>query len=762
MKKFLVLLLALSLTIPLFACVVGGNESSGSDYISSEESAVSLQIELPYEELTLSVGRTAQLEPIITGANEDDDVIYVSLREQVASVDRDGKITALKPGDTEISVTVRHVTASIFLTVVFGADGIKLNSDSALLAVGDTLSLEATVEPEDVLDKEIFFRSLNEEVATVDDNGTISALTKGEATIEAYTANGKTAQCLVTVLPAAESIELDKAEIQLKEGGSATLSAKILPEDALAEKAVFTSDNESVAVVDQNGVITAKAVGSAKIMVTAGDITAECLITVTETPKVVEVTSVKLDKSDSVLTEGTTLKLNAIISPSNADDKRITFTSSNKSVATVDSKGLVTAVKKGSAVITATATNGKKASITVTVEELNLTEKPVVQTYVYTESDVFVVLGKCEQDATIKVTDGNSVITTKSDHGFYSARVKNNSSTIDIKITATVPGKGESQATEYKVSRKAPNTASGGWAMIPGNDYQFHMRDYNYLDDYLRTNSFSENKLSRIKSNINEKVANFRKYNPNTQVIYAVVPSAAAIYPETMPEYYTPLNKPSRLEQLYEVIEDSDAVLIDLKKVFTEHKNDDLKLYWKTDTHWTDYGAFIAYTEIFNHIKQSFPDAAPRKMSEFNFVEDYYEWGDVAENLGLRSSPLQIIDFKEYNALRVPKFDMPASFSSIKRFVSDRRLTYNPSPNSGNVQDPRLFNTNRDNLPNLLVLCDSYIGQMYDILAERGNSTQYAGMWRYSEYQYNNYLSSLMPDFVIILVVERNLGNIVN
>lgn len=758
MKKFLVLLLVLSLTIPLFACVVGGNESSNSDYISSEESALSLQIELPYEELTLSVGRTAQLEPIITGAKEDDDVIYVSLREQVASVDRDGKITALKPGDTEISVTVRDVTASIMLTVVFGANGIKLASDSALLAVGDTLSLEATVEPEDVLDKEVFFRSLNEEVATIDENGLISALTKGEATIEAYTANGKTAQCLVTVRPVAESIELDKAEIQLKEGGSATLSAKILPEDALAEKAVFTSDNESVAVVDQNGVITAKTVGSTKIMVSAGDITAECLITVTETPKVVEVTTVKLDKGNSTLTEGATLKLTATVLPSNANDKRITFSSSNKSVATVDSKGLVTAVKKGSAFITAAATNGKKASITVTVEELNLTEKPVVQTYVYTESDVFVVLGKCEQNATIKVTDGNSVITTKSDHGYFSARVKNNSSTVDIKITASVPGKGESPATDYRVTRKAPNTSKGSnyWGMIPGDDYQFHMRDYNYLDDYLRTNSFSENNLSRIKTNINAKVANVRKYNPNAQIIYVVVPSGAAIYPETMPEYYTPRNNPSRLEQLYGVIEDSDAVLIDLKKVFTEHKNDDLKLYWKTDTHWTDYGAFVAYTEMFNYIKQTFPDAAPRKMSEFDFVEDYYEWGDVAENLGLRSSPLQIIDFKEYNALRVPKFDMPSSISSIKRYVSDRRLTYNPAT----VQDAKLINTNRSNLPNLLVMCDSYVGQMYDILAERGNSTQYAGMWNFGIS--TRHLESLKPDFVIFLLVERNLGNIVN
>ncbi|HBL85004.1 MAG: hypothetical protein A2Y17_07225 [Clostridiales bacterium GWF2_38_85] len=143
----------------------------------------------------------------------------------------------------------------------------------------------------------------------------------------------------------------------------------VVPEtkDISDSQITYESSSTVVAIVDNNGLITAKAVGSTIITVSAGNIKAE--ITVTVKQNVVAVTSVTLNKGNSTIYIGDTLTLIATVLPSNATDKNIGFSSNNKAVSTVSVSGVVTAVAKGSAVITATASNGKKASITITVEE---------------------------------------------------------------------------------------------------------------------------------------------------------------------------------------------------------------------------------------------------------------------------------------------------------------------------------------------------------------------------------------------------------
>ena len=78
------------------------------------------------------------------------------------------------------------------------------------------------------------------------------------------------------------------------------------------------------------------------------------------------------------------------------------------------------------------------------------------------------------------------------------------------------------------------------------------------------------------------------------------------------------------------LLEDVGVHTFDLTALFEAHKNDEYKLYWKTDSHWTDYGAYLAYEALFDYISEAFPAAAPRQFSEFTWQEDYYYGGDIS------------------------------------------------------------------------------------------------------------------------------------
>ena len=167
-----------------------------------------------------------------------------------------------------------------------------------------------------------------------------------------------------------EKVSLNKSATTLTEGESETLTATITPSNATGDKTVkWSSSNEAVAAVDSNGKVTAKKAGTAVITATSSNgKTAGCTVTVKQ--KEIAITGISLNKSTTSLTEGESETLTATITPSNATgDKTVKWSSSNEAVAAVDSNGKVTAKKAGTAVITATSSNGKTASCTVTVKQ---------------------------------------------------------------------------------------------------------------------------------------------------------------------------------------------------------------------------------------------------------------------------------------------------------------------------------------------------------------------------------------------------------
>ncbi len=273
-----------------------------------------------------------------------------------ASLNTDGKLTV--DGGT--------LTGNVTGTVNYKVTGVSLNTNSLTLEEGGTATLTATITPSNATDQNVTWSSDNESVATVDQNGRVTAVAQGGATITAAV-DGKSAKCSVTVNAAAPvpvtSVSLDKTSLGLTEGDTETLTATVEPSDATNKNVTWSTSDASIATVT-DGVVTAVAPGTATITVTTVDQskTATCTVTVT-----VPVTGVTLNKTRTSLYVGDTETLTATVAPDNATNQAVTWTSSNPSVATVKN-GVVTAVAPGIAVITATTQDGNHtAACAVTV-----------------------------------------------------------------------------------------------------------------------------------------------------------------------------------------------------------------------------------------------------------------------------------------------------------------------------------------------------------------------------------------------------------
>ena len=206
-----------------------------------------------------------------------------------------------------------------------------------------------------------------------------------------------------------ESVSLNKSEMTLTEGESETLAATVTPDNAENKSIIWSSNNEAVATVDANGTVTAKRAGTAVITATSTNgKSAGCTVTVEK--KQIPVTEVRLSESTVGIVEGSTYKLTATVLPENTtDSKNVSWSSNNEAIATVDANGTVTAKRAGTAVITATSTNGKSAGCTVTVEKKQI---PVTEVRL-SESTVGIVEGSTYKlTATVlpeNTTDSKSV-----------------------------------------------------------------------------------------------------------------------------------------------------------------------------------------------------------------------------------------------------------------------------------------------------------------------------------------------------------------
>lgn len=255
-----------------------------------------------------------------------------------------------------------------FTTDVVKVESVSLDrNEYTFNVIENYIYLHATILPADATDKSIEWTSSNEDVATVDQSGRVTAKDNGTATITATTKDqGKTASCAVTVAQLITGLSLDKYSLSLNEGEEYTLSPTITPSNAANTALTWTSSDESVATVNQAGKVTAVSKGTATIKAETQDGSeryASCSVTVIRL-----VSSIVFDKTSFVLYTGQTETIMATVSPADANDTGITWTSSNTSIASVSSSGVVTGKAPGNVTITAKANDASGKEVKCEVE----------------------------------------------------------------------------------------------------------------------------------------------------------------------------------------------------------------------------------------------------------------------------------------------------------------------------------------------------------------------------------------------------------
>ena len=235
-------------------------------------------------------------------------------------------------------------------------DSVTLSSTTASLYTGETVSLSATVTPENATAPTVTWSSSDETVATVDENGVVKGVKGGTAVITA-TADGVSSQCTVLVMQHVTDLKLNATSKTLYAGSSTTLKATVTPADATNKKVTWSSSNKAVATVDENGVVKGVKSGTAVITATADGVSSKCTVSVKQ-----YVTGIKLNATSKTLYTDSSTTLKATVTPTNASNKKVTWKSSNTSVATVTQAGKVVAKKRGACTVTATSTDGSKKS----------------------------------------------------------------------------------------------------------------------------------------------------------------------------------------------------------------------------------------------------------------------------------------------------------------------------------------------------------------------------------------------------------------
>ena len=350
-------------------------------------------ITISKEDTTLEAGMTLQLTATITPDNAEETVQWSTSAAAVASVDVNGLVTTIAPGEAVITATTSEsgLTAECRVTVtepIIRVTKVTIDETSvpSRIKVGESVQLAATVEPENAVDKTVTWSIGDNEYVSLTPDGVLTGIKetgRSQSVIITATAGGISDVYsprirVEAAAGAVTGVRLDYEGITISAGGTWQLNATVEPEDAENKSVTWESSDETVATVDGSGLVTGKSAGSATVTVRTvdGGYTAQCSVTV-EGEETVLPTGVTLSHMSLSMKEGEEAQLIASVQPADATDKSITWESNAPETVSVDSEGRLTAHKAGTAVITAKTVNGFSAFCMVTVEEGDEPEIPV-------------------------------------------------------------------------------------------------------------------------------------------------------------------------------------------------------------------------------------------------------------------------------------------------------------------------------------------------------------------------------------------------
>ncbi len=394
-------------------------------------------------------------------------------------------------------------------------------------------------------------------------------------------------------------------------------------------------------------------------------------------------------------------------------------------------------------------TDGNKLSVgSSAVASDNPSALPELTVTSYSLNNHVILGGRCEQGAKIHVRGGVKDGVYNTDYNSWMCEVEIPAGQVtNLYITQEEVGKSESAAITVTVqARTDVDFSSHGVCQVAfGDNFQGHF--YGQIADWTGTNILSDKQIEGVTGRIKQKVDHLA--NIDCELVYVIVPNPMAIYPETVPERYEKsTSETSRTEQFEQCAVDAGATVIDLSDILNEHRDDEFKIFNKTDSHWTDYGAYWGYYELMSYIGEEYPDAAPLEIEgNFEFYSKEVDAGDMMTHLELPNNLIQ--EYATFGDFLIKAVDNPEIYLKNRN-----ELTFDPV----NKTKTLINRITEGDLPTAMVVGDSFLTNIYAYLNNSFSQTHYQSMWNYKFD--HDYIARTKPDYYIVLVAERNIGNI--
>ena len=419
-------------------------------------------------------------------------------------------------------------------------ESLEFTQNNISVKKGENIKLTVIVNPTELSNSKFTWTSSDESIVTVDSNGNIKGIKPGKAEITVTSSNGKKAVCTVNVVE--ETVDVQKILLTINKkninvGSTTQIKAKIEPENATNRELVWTTSDKNIATVDENGVVKGKKSGTVTITAKTkdGKVVASTKITINDVPKKIE--SLSFAQNNVSIKKGDTTKLIVTVKPTELSNSKLTWTSSDESIVSVDIYGNIKGIKPGKAQITVTSSNGKKAECTVNVieEEIKLEEIILTPSKDKIEKDEMTQIGgvfKPEKatnrelvwttsDKNIATVDENGVVKGINE-GTVTITAKTKDGKVVASTTITINEKEENKifgvsdelntpitwngSSDLKIFEKTQYTMDGRIAPESSNTYEFKVKNgtgYNlkYNISFVESNPHNINMKYKLKKN---------------------------------------------------------------------------------------------------------------------------------------------------------------------------------------------------------------------------------------------------------------------
>ena len=290
-------------------------------------------------------------------------------------------------------------------------------------------------------------------------------------------------------------------------------------------------------------------------------------------------------------------------------------------------------------------------------------------------------------------------------------------------------------------------TYHGDFVPIMGDSFQGMFMQQ--IPDWMGTNLLSDKEKERVAKAVKEKVR-FCEYN-DIELIYMVVPNQCLLYPEIMDEERFPRSTAdvTLYEQFAQIAKEAGATVLDVYSVFEEHKYDEFKLFHKTDSHWSEYGAYWGYHTLMTEIAKKFPDAAPLEIEgNMRFYTQEVEAGDMMTYFGIENHLVpETATFVEW-LIDCPnriEFYKPNRVENENSVISKARTVTNP-------------NAKGKNMPSVMFIRDSYSFGIHSFINQSFSKIYWNSTW---DYQFKkNDIKKADVDYLVYIISEKNMRSI--